>query len=174
MKGLTIFGLLCLCFLVLFFMFFMKRKWFNYVFKAILIGAAIYAVYLGIIIVDKYIREERTVYLSFEEVIEKNYSEGTVTIVRNGSYYYLIIEYGDEVSETEEELIRFENNKYTAFDTLAKLTKGMKRNEHFIYGNYILSSKRIEYDLGDEIVIIIKRNAGYDFLNIYDKLSKFS
>jgi len=152
MNGLIIIGFVCLALLVLFYLFFLKRVWFYYAAKLIGILLAVFAFYAGALIIKKYVKEDWTTYSSLEEVMQKNYNDSDVDVVSDENYYYLIINDNANSSETKEELIRFENNKYLVFDLISRFTKGTKRHEYSV--DYI--GRRIEYETKDNLIVIIK------------------
>jgi len=162
-------GFISLILLILFFTYFLNREWFKNVVKTLIITVLIYTLFIGCILTDKYIREERTTYDSIDEVIEENYKYKNVNMIEDEGFYYLIIDRTKQLSSSKEKvLIRFDDNKYTKYDKYAEWIGNVETKTTRIKE----AGTIIEYEIGDEFIVIVlmlSRSINYkDIDYVYD------
>lgn len=141
------------------------KKWITYAIRAAIIIVVILAVYSGFLVLRKYIREESREYNNMGEVIENYYDSPNLKILNVYNYYYLI---DVKASGNVEELIRFEDNKYMAFDKVLRNTKGIGADSSTNFNRDIYFTDVVVYEYLDEYVIVLKRERNQDFVVIYD------
>jgi len=145
-------GVISLILLIMFFTYFLNRKWFNNFLKLLLIIALIYMLFICGIFIDKHIREKRKSYENIEQVLNENYEYYHINIATDESFYYLVMHKTDYTSNRKEEvLIRFEDNKYTEYDKYASWTKKVDINTQRIEN----SGSITEYKINNEIIVIV-------------------